>query len=171
MLSLWNSLKNALLKPTSRNVKSVAVAEENSDNKVTSNPKLMLAIKTAFKLYGTRYNWGGQTPMGGLDCSGFICVVFSSIGLIGNREDLSSSMLAKKFPNEIKEPKRGDLAFYGKKHITHVALFIDNQHIIEAAGGGSNTRSMEDAILQQAYVRIRPYKYRGDLLKITRPEY
>jgi hypothetical protein len=36
--------------------------------------------------------------------------------------------------------------------------------MIEAGGGDANTNTIEEAILKNAFVRLRPYKYRKDWL-------
>ena len=67
-------------------------------------------------------------------------------------------------------PKAHALAFYGKGNIaTHVGYCISDTHIVEAAGGGVLTTTVEAAIKQKAYIRIRPVFYRKDFLAIHVP--
>lgn len=118
----------------------------------------------AWKLMGPQieYDWGGNYPTTGLDCSGFVCEVLRSYGAIGP-EDLTSQMLYNRFyVNEIRGPARNCLLFFGKskKFITHVAIAISGTHIIEAAGEGREST-------RRGYVRLRPITYRGDLVACT----
>ena len=48
-------------------------------------------------------------------------------------------------------------------------MLINEFQIIEAGGGGSETKTEEDAKKHNAYVRIRPLDYRGDNYKIIDP--
>ena len=132
-----------------------------------------LIREIAMRMYGVPYRWAGATPVGGLDCSGFIVELFKSVGLLKNSEDLSSAALSERYSTRVsyQSYQLGDLAFYGKGKVSHVAFFIDYRHVIEAAGGDSSCLTREDAINQQAFVRIRPHNYRSDLMFVTRPLY
>ena len=48
---------------------------------------------------------------------------------------------------------------------------LDQHKIIEAAGGGSHVRTIEDARKFNAFVKIRPVSHRKDLFAILMPEY
>jgi hypothetical protein len=66
----------------------------------------------------------------------------------------------------------GCLFFYGKdlKSISHVAVGFDSDFtIIEAGGGGSLTLSESDASKQNAFIRLRPFNRRSDLVSILKP--
>lgn len=126
-----------------------------------------LMLEVAWRLYGTPYIYGGNSPLVGLDCSGFVCEVLRSVGIIG-KEDLNAQMLYDRFkllPNSIKP---GSLLFFGKdlKSISHVGLAVSDFAYLEAGGGDSTTYSVEKAQKQNAYVRLRPISLRMDLLAI-----
>jgi cell wall-associated NlpC family hydrolase len=120
------------------------------------------------------YKWGGDDPILGYDCSGFVQEVLASVGIdpIG---DQTAHGLWKYFwahGYKLAEPKAGALAFYGSpQKITHVALCMDPLRCIEAAGGGSTTHTEADAAKQNAYLRIRPVRRRKDLQMILMPKY
>ena len=62
--------------------------------------------------------------------------------------------------------QKRSLLFFGKstKSITHVALAIGHSQMIESAGGGRNVITEDDAIRENAMVRIRPIVSRDDLV-------
>jgi cell wall-associated NlpC family hydrolase len=114
----------------------------------------------ALKFLGTPYVWGGNDIATGVDCSGFVCEVARSIGFIGakdyNAQNLYSHFLGLGMSSEI---KRNSILFFGKdeKSITHVAIAIDDQYMIEAGGEGRVSTN-------RGYVRIRPIINRSDLI-------
>jgi cell wall-associated NlpC family hydrolase len=64
----------------------------------------------------------------------------------------------------------GALCFYGKpEDITHVGVALTQRTMIEAGGGGSKTLTLEDAIKQNALVRLRPIRRRSDLVAVIAP--
>jgi hypothetical protein len=48
-------------------------------------------------------------------------------------------------------------------------MFLTEKHIINAGGGGSKTLTIKDAAAQNAFVKIRPFDYRKDIVAILRP--
>ncbi|OSZ80523.1 hypothetical protein CAP36_04535 [Chitinophagaceae bacterium IBVUCB2] len=79
------------------------------------------------------YLWGGRTPLG-VDCSGFVQVVFKLMGIDMSRDawqQAQAGIPVKKFS----EVRTGDLAFFASKEdITHVGILLDNGEIIHASG-------------------------------------
>lgn len=119
---------------------------------------------------GTPYIWGGNNPVEGYDCSGLIQDALASIGL-DPRGDQNSQSLHDYFINKelsVSTPSFGDLLFFGKnaRHITHVAMAVNESFMFEAGGGGSSTNTREDAAKQNACVRIREIRRRNDLVVI-----
>jgi len=119
-----------------------------------------LALKVAWSFLGTPYKWGGDDPMAGFDCSGFIIECLKSPGILPRGGDWTASQLASKFgmlPGaKILIP--GDLVFWkNKKKIIHVEMLITPHCSIGAGGGSSKTVTVADAIRQNAYIKVRPY--------------
>jgi len=134
-------------------------------------------IEYALSFVGTPYRWGGESPMDGFDCSGFVQEILRSAGVdpIG---DQTSQGLFEYFAKHGKplskdRPRPGSIVFYGShiNHITHVAFALDHFRVVEAAGGDHTTTSVDRAIAQQAFIRIRPLKHRGDLIAVLHPDY
>jgi cell wall-associated NlpC family hydrolase len=127
--------------------------------------KRELAIQIAWQWYGKPYLWSGDDPLAGTDCSGLWVEILKSVGILPHQGDWSADMLWKKFKEEGKEvfaPHRGVLAFWRRNNkMIHVEMCIDEDHTIGASGGGSRTTSLADAIKDNAFVKVRPFNYRG----------
>lgn len=134
---------------------------------ITTNEDLRyVALEIAWRMWGLPYLWGGNDPIAGIDCSGMQVEILQSVGILPSG-DWSASMLWGRFAaQEIKEPKAGALVFFEDKagKIVHVEMCIGDGLSIGASGGGSRTKTLEDAILQNAYVKIRPIM-RGRLIR------
>jgi cell wall-associated NlpC family hydrolase len=119
------------------------------------------------------YRWGGDDPMAGLDCSGLIRELYFFPNLTP-RSDKTAEGWYEFFKAESYRGirKLGALAFYGADidHISHVAMFLDDTRIIEAGGGNRSTTNLDMAIKQNAFVRIRPFDRRTDLVAVLAPE-
>jgi cell wall-associated NlpC family hydrolase len=136
------------------------------------NEKIQSAINYAWSFLGTPYRWGGENPMEGYDCSGFVQEILRSVDLDPRGDQTAQTLYntMKGRKGDILEP--GSVVFYGKwDQITHVAFAINRSQIIEAGGGGRAVKSIEDAKRYGAFVRIRPYDYRNDLVDIIYPSY
>lgn len=125
-----------------------------------------IAVDIAMKLQGIPYIWGGSSPRGGFDCSGFACWVLQCVGVLpSGRWDAAE--LAAKF-QQTKVPLRGDLAFYGSTPdaVSHVMMHIDDTAgMVTGASGGNHTTVSEEIAKQMgALVKVKPVKYRTDYL-------
>lgn len=133
---------------------------------------LKILYDYAMKHVGKPYMWGGDDPMAGFDCSGLILELLACAG-ITFKHDKTAHQLYEYFA------KHGDLnrglgalCFYGNpERVTHVAMFLDDNFIIEAGGGNSKTQTLNDAIMQNAYIRVRHYEHRRDVCAILMPRY
>lgn len=125
----------------------------------------------AMSFLGSPYIWGGDDPTG-WDCSGLVQEILASVNMDPPGDQTASGLYAH-FMRErhTLKAKAGSLAFYGKTKISHVAFMIDDWRVIEAGGGGSKTRTADDAAAQNAFVRIRPVYRRTDLVRILHPDY
>lgn len=136
---------------------------------------LDVLTKYAIALVGKPYIWGGDDSVEGFDCSGFVQEILRAAG-----EDPPGDQTAQGLFDHFRafgiigaKPQSGSLAFYGKDaaRISHVAFCINPYQMVEYGGGGSRTKTREDAIRDNAYGRIRLIHSREDLVMIIRPLY
>ena len=90
--------------------------------------------KTAKFFENTSYLWGGRTFFG-IDCSGFVQMVYKLNGL-QLRRDASQQAEQGETVDFLASAKLGDLAFFDNEEgkITHVGLMLNNHQIIHSAG-------------------------------------
>lgn len=128
-------------------------------------------IDYSMKFISTPYIWGGNNPLIGFDCSGFVCEVLKSHGYLKHNIDYSANDLlnySKRYFLKKDTPIKADLLFFGTNPnmACHVAIALNNKLMIESAGGNSKTKELSHAIKRNAFVKIRPIKYRNDLIAI-----
>ncbi len=125
----------------------------------------------AMSMLGRPYLLGGDDPIAGFDCSGFAQELLASVG-IDPPGDQSADQLLQAFKGRPVQgvPPVGALVFYGSKgKVTHVGISIGEGLMVEAGGGGSKTTNLAAAILDNAYIRVRPINRRADLMAIVDP--
>lgn len=129
----------------------------------------------ALKFVGRPYIWGGDGSGkcgGGFDCSGLVLECLWAIGKLP-KGDLTAQGIHDAIMDKSGHvvPRMyiaaNDLLFFGKdaKHITHVAIAIDNCLMVEAGGGGSKCTSPANST---GMVRVRPIASRKNLVAALR---
>lgn len=88
----------------------------------------------ALKYLNTPYLWGGKTPFG-IDCSGFVQMVFKLAGYKMKRDTVDQVRQGTTIP-KLSESKPGDLAFFEDEEgkIGHVGIIFEPDKIIHAHG-------------------------------------
>ncbi len=122
------------------------------------------------------YIWGGKNPVFGMDCSGLVCELLQSLGMLKSNDEHNAQSLCAFFMKDAKEsilPSFGSLIFYGKElqSITHVGFGLNDLQMIEAGGGTAATVNTDIAEKTNAYVKIRPFNHRSDCVVILDPNY
>jgi len=126
----------------------------------------------ALSFLGLPYRWGGDDPVNGVDCSGLCIELLQSVGVFPHGQDTTAAGLKSLFDSYKKsEGSFGALVFFGSSGVTHVGFCLNDKLMVEAGGGGSRTKTREDAAVQNAYVRIRPIRTRSDLVGFVMPPY
>ena len=92
-------------------------------------------ISLAREFLGYPYFWGGKTP-NGLDCSGFVQLVFGLLGKSLPRDSWMQEIQGSRRINRIEDAGPGDLLFFGKTKpvVTHVAISLGRSRIIHCQG-------------------------------------
>lgn len=79
------------------------------------------------------YLWGGRTPLG-VDCSGFVQVIFKQMGLSLPRDAWQQAQEGQ-VVKKLGEAKAGDLAFFdNREDIVHVGILLGNNEMIHSSG-------------------------------------
>jgi cell wall-associated NlpC family hydrolase len=130
---------------------------------MTEEDKRSIVLQVAMSYHGTFYTWGGDDPSG-FDCSGLVIEPFKSVGILPRKGDWAARDLCHLWRNnKVQIPKMGDVVFwYNHDHtdIVHVELLLNDELSIGASGGGSRTKTKEDAIRDNAFIKIRPFESR-----------
>ncbi len=130
-----------------------------------------IASSLAFKFIGLPYIWAGDDAVAGFDCSGVVIEVNKSVGNLPRKGDWRAKDLYKLWLDKIvTKAVEVCVVFFstgGADDIYHTEYVYKNGLTIGASGGGSTTLTREDAIKQNAYVKMRPLK--NDIFAIVNP--
>jgi len=97
-------------------------------------------VETSKKYEGVPYRYGGMT-VSGLDCSGFLCLVFKN-ALNVSLPRSASGLYSWAEKTTLEKAQAGDFLFFktdlsGK--VSHVALYLGDRRFIHSASSGSKT--------------------------------
>lgn len=103
-------------------------------------------IPTAERYIGVKYTWGGTTPSGGFDCSGYVQYVFAKHGVKLPRTSRAQAFAGSRVPLDFESLRTGDLIMFaqggidGGRAISHVAIYAGNRRIIHSSKSGQGVR-------------------------------
>ena len=111
-------------------------------------------ILYGLKLVGVRYKLGGNTEETGLDCSGFVRMVFKdTMGSQLPRTAAEMSQMGQRI--DTSQLKPGDLVFFNtmRRAFSHVGIYLGDNHFLHAPRTGAEVRveSMEDSYWVKRY--------------------
>jgi len=109
------------------------------------NTRAGRAVAFAYSMIGVPYVWAG-TSRRGVDCSGLTMLSWRAAGVA--LPHYSGSQMASTIRIPLYALRPGDLLFYGRGGSSHVAMYIGNRRMIEAASAGTR-------------VHISPVRYGG----------
>ncbi|MGA9341150.1 MAG: C40 family peptidase [Rhodanobacteraceae bacterium] len=95
----------------------------------------------AIALIGTPYHFGGNTPLGGFDCSGLVAYVFRDAArVVLPRTSREMSELDVPTINR-EDLQAGDLVFFrARREISHVGIYVGKQRFVDAPNSGGTVR-------------------------------
>lgn len=129
--------------------------------------KREVALKVAWSFLGLPYMWGGDDPIAGFDCSGFVIECLKSAGILPRRGDWAAQGIWDMFNKNlaVNTPGPGCLVFWESRggRVIHVEMCIDDELAIGASGGGSENTTRGEAIKKNAYIKIRPFRGRANI--------
>jgi hypothetical protein len=133
----------ALLTPTATSGADFAAALDGATAATTSGADGQAVVAEARKYLGLPYVWGGTDPKKGLDCSGLVQLVYKNLGYdlprVSNEQARSGRPVAS-----LAEAQPGDLLAWDNSSrnngADHVAIYIGDGKMIEAARPGTNVR-------------------------------
>ena len=90
-------------------------------------------------LLGVAYRFGGNSPVSGLDCSGFMQYIFKKSMRV-NLPRTSSEMATVGRAVSRADLQPGDMVFFspGGRRISHVGMYIGNGRMVHAPRTGKN---------------------------------
>ena len=109
-------------------------------------PAAAVVIPTAERYIGVKYKWGGTTPSGGFDCSGYVQYVFARHGVKLPRTSRAQAFAGSRVPLDFQSLRTGDLIMFaqggidGGQPISHVAIYAGNRRIIHSSKSGHGVR-------------------------------
>ena len=110
------------------------ISSKNSSSKQT-------IIKTAKKMLGVKYRYGGSSPKRGFDCSGLVQYTHKAAGIKLPRTTGGQYKAVKTFMR--KYLKAGDLVFFKTAislAISHVGIYLGNNKFIHAPSSGKRVK-------------------------------
>jgi gamma-D-glutamyl-L-lysine dipeptidyl-peptidase len=123
-------------------------------------PRAADPIEHARTLLGTRYEWGGMTPVG-IDCSGLVHMSFRACGGLVPRDADQQEEAGQKLGED--ELRPGDLVTYGPPAgADHVAFWLGDGRILHATrregvdGVVEEEEPEELRSRRRAFVRLAP---------------
>ena len=111
-------------------------------------------VMVARSQIGTRYRYGGTTPSGGFDCSGFVRHVFEEVtGVSLPRTAKEMGALGAKVAATHLQP--GDLVFFNTRRFafSHVGIYLGDNRFVHAPshGGEVAIASIDQAYWQKSF--------------------
>ena len=94
------------------------------------------AVQFARRLLGVPYRWGGDSPSGGFDCSGFVRYVYGHFGRSLPHSSYADFDLGRRVSRGSLRP--GDLVFFDG--VGHVGMYVGGGRFIHAPHTGTSVQ-------------------------------
>ncbi len=99
-----------------------------------------IAARTAERFVGIPYQWGGNTVVEGMDCSGFVRAVYNLCGVNIPRTSAEQFRVGRSI--EAEDLVDGDLVFFGSSDdkISHVGIYVGSNRFVHAPRRGDDIK-------------------------------
>jgi hypothetical protein len=113
------------------------------------------AVHFARRLLGVPYRWGGDSPGGGFDCSGFVRYVYAHFGLSLPHSSYGDFGLGRRVSRGSLRP--GDLVFFDG--VGHVGMYVGGGRFIHAPHSGTSVQvtSLDEPWYRSTYDGARRF--------------
>ncbi|HET7690394.1 MAG TPA: transglycosylase SLT domain-containing protein [Nocardioidaceae bacterium] len=111
-------------------------------------------VDEARKYLGIPYVWGGTDPNKGLDCSGLVQLVYKNLGYELPRVSYQQATAGRPVAS-LAEARPGDILAFNSP-VSHVAIYIGDNKMIEAPRPGKNVQISEVYDTPTAIRRVLP---------------
>lgn len=107
-------------------------------------------IEQARGYIGVRYDWGGESPVTGMDCSGLVKLVYNAHGIEVPRTAKKQTYAGRIIPQSEAVP--GDLVAFSAGDWGHIGIYAGNGRIIDASN--SRGKVVERSIWDSPHVFV-----------------
>jgi cell wall-associated NlpC family hydrolase len=118
-----------------------------------------IAARTAERFVGIPYQWGGNTVVDGMDCSGFTKAVYNLCGVNIPRTSREQFQAGNQVIKS--DLKDGDLVFFGDSaaSVNHVGIYVGNGRFVHAPRRGEEIRTagLDESYFVRRFVGARRY--------------
>lgn len=136
----------ALLSPRSTSTTGTAFADQLStatdtttSTATTGSADGGAVVAEARKYLGVPYVWGGTDPQKGLDCSGFVQLVYKNLGYDLPRVSWEQAKSGTEVAGGLAAAQPGDVLTFGSP-VHHVGIYIGDGQMIDAPRPGKDVR-------------------------------
>lgn len=145
--------------PSYQAVKPPEIREPRATRSSDERDMGFIAARTAERFIGIPYQWGGNTVVDGLDCSGFVRAVYNLCGVSIPRTSREQYKAGSPVARE--DLKDGDLLFFGASasSINHVGIYVGNGTFVHAPKRGEEikTAALNESYFERRFVGARRY--------------
>lgn len=121
-----------------------------------------LVVKETLTYLNTPYLWGGMHPETGMDCSGFVKIIYSKAGI--NLTRVSKEQFAETAYLKPNAVLPGDIIFFAMKNpgtskVDHVGIYVGKGFFVHASfSSGIHIDSVHNPYYFARLVSVRKYK-------------
>jgi cell wall-associated NlpC family hydrolase len=105
--------------------------------RVAATASAARVLATAERYLGVRYRYGGASPGGGFDCSGFVQYIFGRNGVALPRTSRQQATAGRALAVTVDSLKPGDLMLFSSRgvRIDHIAVYVGNNRMMHSSAG------------------------------------